>query len=237
MISNEAIILAGTAASLGLIHTVLGPDHYLPFIVLAQSRQWSRIKTAMITLLCGLGHILSSVILGFIGVLFGIAVFKLEAIESWRGEIAAWILIAFGLTYFIWGLHRAIRNQPHNHPHIHKNGERHIHLHQHHGNHVHVHDAKAGSLTPWILFIIFVFGPCEPLIPLLIYPAATNHLMNAVLVATVFGATTIATMLVIVLVSVYGLSKLSWSRFQRFSHAIAGLTIFLCGSAIKFLGL
>lgn len=237
MISNETVILAGTAASLGFVHTVLGPDHYLPFIVLAQARQWSRFKTATITLLCGLGHILSSIILGFIGILFGIAVFKLEAIESWRGEIAAWILIAFGLTYFIWGLHRAVRKQPHSHAHIHKNGERHIHLHQHDDDHIHVHDARSGNLTPWILFIIFVFGPCEPLIPLLIYPAATNHLMNAVLVAVVFGLTTIGTMLVIVLGSVYGLSKFSWSRFHRFSHAIAGLTIFLCGSAIKFLGL
>ncbi len=56
---NETAILAGTAASIGFFHTILGPDHYLPFIVLAKSRQWSSLKTAIITLLCGIGHILS----------------------------------------------------------------------------------------------------------------------------------------------------------------------------------
>ena len=34
----------------------------------------------------------------------------------------------------------------------------------HHGEHMHPHLVGA-SLTPWALFVIFVFGPCEPLIP------------------------------------------------------------------------
>jgi len=235
--SEEIIILAGTAASLGFVHTILGPDHYLPFIVLAQSRKWSGIKTAMITFLCGLGHILSSVVLGFIGLLLGIAVFKLETIESWRGDIAAWILIIFGLTYFIWGLHRAIRNRPHQHFHSHEDGAPHIHSHRHVGSHSHVHESQRGNLTPWLLFIIFVFGPCEPLIPLLIYPAATHNYLSAAIVAAIFGLTTITTMLIIVLSAVYGLSKLSWSKMERYAHAVAGLMILLCGGAIKFLGL
>ena len=85
--SNEVIILAGTAATIGFLHTVLGPDHYLPFIVLSKARQWSTLKTIVITFLCGFGHVLSSIFLGFIGIVLGIAVFKLEAIESFRGEI------------------------------------------------------------------------------------------------------------------------------------------------------
>jgi sulfite exporter TauE/SafE len=97
--TSEIAILAGTAASIGLIHTILGPDHYLPFIVLAKARQWSSAKTAVITLLCGIGHVLSSVVLGFIGIALGMAVFKLEAIETFRGDIAAWMLIAFGFAY------------------------------------------------------------------------------------------------------------------------------------------
>lgn len=234
---SETAILAGTAASLGLVHTILGPDHYLPFIVLARSRQWSRFKTAMITFVCGLGHILSSVILGIVGIFLGIAVFKLEAIESWRGEVAGWFLIAFGITYFIWGVHRAIRNKPHAHAHFHSNGEQHIHTHTHDGNHTHIHEHPNDHFTPWILFLIFVFGPCEPLIPLLIYPAAQHNFLSVALVAAVFGIATIATMMAIVLISVQGLSRFRWAGMERFSHAVAGLTIFLCGGAIKFLGL
>ncbi len=235
--SGETAALAGTAAAIAFAHTLLGPDHYLPFIVLAKARQWSGVKTAVITLLCGLAHILSSVVLGFIGVALGIAVFRLEAFESFRGELAAWLLLAFGFTYFIWGIHRAIRKRPHEHPHLHEGESAHLHLHGHIAGHTHVHTANSVSLTPWILFTIFLFGPCEPLIPILMYPAAKSNMMSVALVASIFGLVTIATMLSVVLASYYGLSKLSLPRPERYAHALAGLTILLCGSAIKFMGL
>ncbi len=235
--SNEIIILLGTAATIGFIHTVLGPDHYLPFIVLSKARKWTITKTVVVTFLCGIGHVLSSIILGFIGIALGIAVFKLEAIESSRGEIAAWFLIAFGLTYFTWGIHRALRMRRHEHSHPHKNGETHSHDHEHISSHTHIHTSKSRSLTPWVLFTIFVFGPCEPLIPLIMYPAASHNMASVALVASVFGAITISTMIGIVLASSYGLSKLSVSRLEKYSHALAGLAILLCGVAIKFLGL
>jgi hypothetical protein len=44
-------------------------------------------------------------------------------------------------------------------------------------------------------------------------------------------------MLSIVLISFYGFSKLPTHKFERYTHALAGLAILLCGSAIKFLGL
>jgi hypothetical protein len=39
------------------------------------------------------------------------------------------------------------------------------------------------------------------------------------------------------LTSFYGLSKLPLQKLERYSHALAGLAILLCGAAIKFLGL
>ncbi|MDI6641855.1 MAG: sulfite exporter TauE/SafE family protein [Elusimicrobiota bacterium] len=235
--SPEFVVLAGTSATIGLVHTIFGPDHYLPFIVLSKARQWSSVKTLMITFLCGIGHVLSSVVLGFIGIAVGITVFKLEAVESFRGELAAWLLIIFGFTYFVWGIHQAIRNRPHKHFHIHENGDEHLHPHKHIGDHSHIHISKFGSLTPWILFIIFVFGPCEPLIPLVMYPAAKGNMITVVMVTAIFGLTTVGTMLGIVLGSFYGLSMLQLRKLERYSHALAGLIIFLCGGATKFLGL
>lgn len=236
---NETIILAGTAATIGFLHTLLGPDHYLPFIVLSKARGWSRIKTLVITFLCGLGHVLSSIILGFVGVALGMALFKLEAIEAFRGEIAAWLLIAFGFTYFVWGIHRAIRRKPHAHLHVHEEGEFHEHQHSHASDHAHPHDnLKTGrQLTPWILFTIFIFGPCEPLIPLIMYPAAQQNILSVALVAVIFGLVTIGTMLSVVLIASYGLSRFSFRGLERYSHALAGLTILISGGAIKFLGL
>ncbi|MEW6609536.1 MAG: sulfite exporter TauE/SafE family protein [bacterium] len=234
---NETCILAGTAATIGFIHTVFGPDHYLPFIVLSKARQWSSVNTGMITFLCGVGHVLSSIVLGFIGIALGIAVLKLEMVESFRGELAAWFLLVFGFTYFVWGVHKAIRSRPHEHFHQHESGDVHIHTHKHIADHSHVHLSKSNNLTPWILFTIFVFGPCEPLIPLVMYPAAKGNMITVAIVSFIFGLTTIATMLGIVLALSFGLSKLSFRRVERYSHALAGLVIFLCGGAIKFLGL
>ena len=239
--TSAALLLAGTAAAIGLGHTVLGPDHYVPFIALSKARGWRASRTALITLLCGLGHILSSVVLGLAGIALGAAVFSLEAIESFRGSVAAWFLIIFGFTYFVWGIHRALRSRPHTHLHTHAL-EAHSHSHSHLADHTHVHAAAApvaswASLTPWVLFTVFVFGPCEPLIPILMYPAANNDIGNVALVAGVFGAITIGTMMTIVLVSYSGLAKLPVLKMEKYSHALAGFAILLCGVSIKFLGL
>ncbi len=227
-----------TAASIGFLHTILGPDHYLPFVMMSWARKWSRLKTTLITVLCGLGHIGSSVVLGLIGVSVGIAVNKLEFVEGFRGNLAAWLLIAFGLVYLVWGLRRAYRNQPHVHSHTHTSEAAHTHTHDHHREHTHVHNGKArASVAPWALFVIFVFGPCEPLIPILMYPAAKNSFFGLMVVTCVFGVVTLGTMLGVVLLARAGVSFVPLNRLQRYTHAIAGATILLCGLAIQFLGL
>lgn len=235
---SELLLLTGTSAAIALIHTVAGPDHYLPFIVMSKARDWSTRKTIWITVLCGLGHIGSSVVLGLIGVALGIAVASLQSVEAWRGNVAGWALIALGLVYFAWGMKRAIRNRPHSHLHVHSDGEPHAHDHIHATDHVHVHDSSSRkSITPWVLFSIFVFGPCEPLIPLVMYPAAKHSTIGLWLVTAVFGLITICSMVGIVLVSRAGLNLLPMGKLERFSHALAGATILLCGVAIQFLGL
>ena len=236
--SNEITILLITAASVGFIHTLLGPDHYIPFIVMSKAGKWSTVKTVWVTILSGVGHVLSSVVLGAIGISFGIALGHLEIIESVRGEIAGWLLISFGLIYFIWGVRRMYKKIPHKHWHSHPEGLAHSHDHTHKGEHAHVHTKEnIVNLTPWILFTIFAFGPCEALIPVLMYPAATSNNMILFLVVLVFGITTIATMLSVVLISVYGIKMIPVGKFEKYSHALAGLLIFLSGAAIQFMGL
>jgi len=235
--------LALTAASLGFFHTIIGPDHYLPFVMISWARKWSWLKTTVITVLCGFGHIASSVVLGLVGVWLGLVLKKLAIVESYRGSIAAWLLIMFGLIYFVWGLRRAYRNRPHEHRHFHACPElaerdselRHTHEHSHNQKHIHVHNNQGGvSIVPWALFIVFVFGPCEVLIPMLMYPAATSGWVGVIIVTGVFGTTTIATMVGVVLLVRAGVNFIRLSFMERFAHAIAGATICLCGLAIQF---
>jgi nickel/cobalt exporter len=236
--SGEILVLAGTAASIGLVHTLIGPDHYLPFIVMSRARSWSLGKTLWISLLCGLGHVLSSIALGFVGIALGLAVFRLESIESLRGEAAAWLLMAFGLAYFVWGLHRALKKKPHTHAHLHEGGARHEHLHSHESGHAHAHvEEGKRSLTPWILFTVFVFGPCEPLIPLIMYPAAKHSTSGVVIVAAVFSAVTIATMLGVIAAASWGVSFIRLGVLEKYAHAMAGALIVASGLGVRLLGL
>lgn len=236
-LDQELLILSITAVSIGFFHTLLGPDHYLPFIVMARTKRWSLLKTGWVTFLCGIGHIMSSVLLGIIGVTLGIAVTRLEILESFRGNLAAWALIAFGLVYFIWGLRQAIRNRPHAHLHDHIDEGNHAHTHVHNKEHLHIHNKeKAANLTPWVLFTIFAFGPCEPLIPILMYPAAKKSIFGLILVTGIFAVATIATMLGVVIISTFGINLLPMRKLERYTHAIAGGAIFICGLAIKFFG-
>jgi sulfite exporter TauE/SafE len=236
--TQELSLLLIATISIAFIHTVTGPDHYLPFIVISKAKKWSLSKTALFTALCGIGHVGSSVILGFIGIALGIAIGKLEFIEGVRGNIISWIFTAFGLMYLIWGIRQSIRNKPHQHIHFHSTGNNHKHEHTHHDEHLHIHEnGEKINLTPWILFTIFVFGPCEPLIPLVMYPAAKHNYNELLLVTIIFSAVTILTMLSLVLITSYGIKLVPVKAMEKYSHALAGGTIFLCGMGMLFLGL
>ena len=246
-------LLVLTAASIGFVHTLLGPDHYLPFVAMGAARRWSTRKTLWITSLCGVGHVLGSIVIGFVGIAVGVSIGKIEWLEGVRGDTAAWLLTGFGLAYLAWGLKKAWRGRPHSHEHFHGDGSLHEHSHGHEGAHLHPHvqlrpiahvhphsrlDAgKVRSVTPWALFVIFVLGPCEPLIPVLMYPASQHSVWGTVAVVLAFGTATIATMLGVVYLVSRGLERLPLDTAERYSHALAGAALSLCGLGIVFLGL
>lgn len=235
-------VLIATAAATGLVHTLIGPDHYLPFIMMSRARRWSLAKTLTVTVLCGLGHVLSSIVLGIIGVAAGWALLSLESlkgIEGYRGQIAAWGLIAFGLLYALWGLWRLRKGKTHAHRHSHSPDGQHEHEHAHVDGHSHVHlgSARKANITPWVLFVIFVFGPCEVLIPQFMYPAAQANYALLAAVTFAFAATTILTMTAIVTAAALGLRQIRLGFAERYMHVIAGGIIAASGLAIQVLGL
>lgn len=233
---NELILLSLTAASLGFIHTALGPDHYLPFIVLSKARKWSIAKTMRITFISGVGHVGGSVIIGLVGIALGISLSKLTFIEESRGEIVAYLLMAFGLAYTIYGFIKFLKNGGHHHlPNfLIPKSIREIKHQVSHGLEQKVDDTK---LTPWILFIIFVFGPCEVLIPMLFIPAVQNSTVGIASVALLFGIATISTMMFIVYLGHIGTSFLKFKSKEKYMHLAAGLVILLAGAGMHFLGL
>ncbi len=242
----EQMTLAMTAVGIGVVHTLLGPDHYLPLIALARSRCWSGQRTMVITLSCGLGHVAGSVLLGVVGLSLGWALRDIAWWETARASVAGWLLLGFGLAYFAWGLRQGLRKRPHCHPHLHADGTLHRHPHNHLGTHAHPHQAatklsfrglltgRFAGATAWALFVIFILGPCEPLIPLLLYPAATGSPASVALVATLFALATLTTMSIVVLLGRRGLAQLPAGSWERWAHAAAGAIVVACALAVQF---
>jgi nickel/cobalt exporter len=233
---KELYLLVVSAASLGFVHTLLGPDHYLPFIVLSRARKWSDRKTMWITFFSGIGHVGSSVIIGLIGIALGISLQKLQFIESFRGNIVGWMLFAFGVGYTIYGINKYLRHTHHHHLPRFLVPKKVREMHHLPMDETDDHAKNDVKLTPWILFLIFVFGPCEVLIPLLIFPAYTNRTVGIVTVALAFGTATILTMLLTVYLGHKGTSLLRFKGLERYVHLIAGIIILFSGTGIVFLG-
>lgn len=221
-LSQNVVLLAAT---LGVVHTAAGPDHYLPFVMLARARRWSTRKMLAITAACGVGHVASSLLLGLIGVMLGIAVGSLEMVEGSRGGLAAWAMVAFGAAYALWGLRRIYRQR------------RNLALHDHGHGHVHIHSDSGRShrhavpedASFWALFLVFVLGPCEPMIPLFMLPASQGRWQLASVAAIVFCVCTLATMLVTVAIARAGFERLPLGPLERWLHPVSGVVIAAAG--------
>ena len=241
--------LLASAAIVAVVHTALGPDHTLPFVMLSRARRWSLRKTLWITGLCGLGHVASSLVLGGVGVALGASTGTIEGLELGRGDLAAWAMVVFGAVYALWGLRQAIRARRglelHRHDgdvHLHAHGaDEHSHAPQH-GHSLllaprHSHAVDARSATFWSLFVVFVLGPCEPLIPLFFLPASEGNWALAAWTGAVFCVATLATMLALVALALAGLKPLRLAFLERWTHSLAGAVIAASGLAVLYGGL
>ncbi len=230
--STELYVLIVTAISIAFLHTLTGPDHYVPFVALSKVRNWSLSKTIVWVVVCGCGHVWSSVLLGLGGAALGWSITKLGWLENIRGGIAGWALLIFGFAYFIWGMIRMANDQKHKHFDMDEEGGLYVFEHQH-------SKAVTGErhkVTPWVMFIIFLLGPCEPMIPLLFYPAAQNQFSIMVMLVAVYTFITLITMIGMVLLLRSGISFFASNKLEKYMHPIGGATILLCGFAMVFLG-
>jgi hypothetical protein len=112
-----------------------------------------------------------------------------------------------------------------------------VHAHESAAAHAHGSKLSPAALTGWSLFIIFVLGPCEPLIPLLMVPAFDLGAWAAVPVTVAFAVTTIGTMLLLVTAGYFGLALPVFKRLEGHANTLAGLAIAASGLAIQWFGI
>jgi hypothetical protein len=186
----------------------------MPFAVIGKARKWSNFKLIWVTLISGIGHVGSSILLGAIGIALGFSLSHLKSVESQRAQMGIYLLIGFGVAYMLWGIKKA-RDYKHEHN--------------------HTHEINTKTVTLWTLFAIFVLGPCEPLIPIMFL--ATDYGWSGIaLTSATFSVITIIMMIGQTVLARYGIQMIRHDIADRYSHAMAGLVIALTGGLLIFLG-
>jgi hypothetical protein len=230
--NGDFSLLISSAIGISMIHTLTGPDHYLPFVALSKSGKWTIQKTFFWTILCGFAHVLSSILIGLIGILIGWSLLKLNVIESTRGTWASWMLLIFGVFYTLWGLYDLKRNKLHKHFEVDDQAEIYVYEHR---NGESVLPNQKFKVTPWVMFFIFALGPSEPLIPLLFYPTVEQSFYQVVVLVIIYTAITILMMLLMVTLGYYGVQRFSFPSLEKFMGLLSGLVILICGVGMVFL--
>jgi hypothetical protein len=218
-----ALIVA--AISVGSIHT-LAPDHWVPFAAIARAERWPAVRTAVITTLCGLGHVTVSVALGLASAMFGLEL--LRRVGQGLESIAGFAMIAFGVAYGLWGIHRSVRARWHTHD------GGHVHWHRHNRPHVHV-STDDRRVTAWTLFLLFSADPCVAVIPLM-FAAAPLGWASTLAVVGAYEAATIGTMVGLVLPARVAASAVHGNWADRYGDAMAGGVIAAVGLIVVRMG-
>lgn len=145
-----ALLLLAAVVAVGILHTFV-PDHWVPITVLARQYGWSRAETARAAAQAGFGHVVSTLIIGAVIWVLGLA--TAQRFGGIVDTLSSLALIGFGGWFVIAGLrelhhaHGHARDHGHNdhdhgHGHGHTHGEtmiRHVHLHRHENRPPHVH--------------------------------------------------------------------------------------------------
>lgn len=70
--SPEPLLLIAAVAGVGVLHTIV-PDHWVPIVLIARQRGWSRTETAVASFQAGVGHVLSTLAIGLVVWIAGVA--------------------------------------------------------------------------------------------------------------------------------------------------------------------
>lgn len=143
MTGTSVPLLLAAAAGVGIAHSIL-PDHWVPLAVIARTNRWSLGRTARVSFLASVGHVVVSLVLGILLAAAGLAL--RNAVIAEEGQIVGGMLVLTGLGFLVWALLARGRGHthgghahPHPHPHTHEH-DAHDHVHGHAHDHDHPHD-------------------------------------------------------------------------------------------------
>ncbi len=197
---HTTISLMGATFFIALTHAVM-PNHWMPFALIGKGQKWSLAKTILITAIAGLGHSITTCILGSIIAILGFNIAKYA--ETFAEPFSGLILIIIGITFILIG---RLRSNPHDH------------------NHSKFSD-KA------IIFSLFMMLSCSPCVAVLpIFLAASTFSWNTLLLLSiVLSVTTVSGMSGLTILAYKGVQKINLCSIENYEKEILGGILTIIG--------
>ena len=214
MVFSPQLILLGSVTTVGILHTIV-PDHWVPIILIARQRGWSKTETANAAFKAGTGHVLSTLLIALIVWVAGVAVAaRFGHFIDLASSIA---LIGFGGWIAISSFKEMHGDeQHHEHTYIPKDG----HAHDEH----HAHDKSKRTA----LLLILGSSPMIEGIPAF-FAAGKYGLGLLIPMSLLFAVSTIATYVLLCVYSTAKLGNVHFPAFERYGEVISGIFISIIG--------
>ncbi|MBC3789254.1 hypothetical protein [Spirosoma utsteinense] len=186
---------------LSVLHALI-PSHWLPFVTIGQTEQWSLRQTLVVTAISGLAHTISTTLLG---ILVSLAGWQLaEGYQNLLERAIPLLLLMLGLWYLMQHLRH-----------------RHVHDHIDAGS---VRKARSFSALILSLGVVMFLSPCLE-IEAYFLSAGVQGWGAVVLVAIIYNVITLSGMLLMVTLGRRGLKRINSHWFEHHENLITGLTL------------
>lgn len=185
MSSAFLLTLTATGFSVAALHAAI-PTHWLPFVMIARGRGWSRRRTLGAVALAGGGHILATTVLGVALARFG------WEINERHDAAFHWVVAALLVGLGAWLAFRA----PHGHGCAHCEGRRLI-------------PEPTDRAALWGLFLTLTLSPCELFLPVYL-TAAPYGWPGIAWLSAVLAVATLCGMLTLTWLTLHGAARVRW---------------------------
>jgi hypothetical protein len=116
---SPQLLLIGAVAVVGVLHTIV-PDHWVPIVLIARQRGWSRRETAHASFQAGIGHVLSTLLIAlFVWIAGAVFATRFGNIIDTATSVA---LVGFGGWIALSALREMHDAGRHGHAHSHRHG-------------------------------------------------------------------------------------------------------------------
>ncbi|MEG4584783.1 hypothetical protein QUA54_05965 [Microcoleus sp. MOSTC5] len=207
-------ILLGSLA-LSIIHALI-PSHWMPLIAIGKTENWSRRETLRATLITGIAHTLSIILIGIVIGLFG---FKLAATYVETAKIIApLVLLVLGIFYLLAELDSSRRH------------------HHHHAETANLTTKRSQFQILAVLGTGMFFSPCIE-IEAYFFSAGTIGWSGILVVSVVYLVVTVLGMVLLVDLGMKGVNALEEKLhfFEDHEQGLTGAVLILLGIVAYFI--